>query len=130
MTRTILNDVLDGFAKDASLQWQMPNVEAPMPKNGDPRGKLYRGGPEWVMQSMFNMHFKDEFNLVREMLVDGYLPSRLRDDFIAQTKDRFTPRDDAELAKQLKERLALSPAGDHISGRDCGNVLPSSLCSF
>ena len=109
MPRKLETAVLEGFAQDAALQWQLPNVAAP---NGS---KLWRGGPEWVLQSMYNFHFKDEFDHVLKVMPDA-LPARLRDDFIKRTKAVFTPRDPKVLESLLAERLALSPGGDHIDG--------------
>lgn len=109
MGRQLLTDVLDGFARDAARQWQMPDVESPITPG------LYRSGPGWVLQSMYNFHFKDEFDRVLSVLPDE-LPSRMRDDFMARAKERFSPRSDKVWEEQLRERLAQSPGGDHIDG--------------
>lgn len=110
MARNLDLPTLTGFARECARQWLSRDIAPP------PGQKLFRGGPSWVVQSLYNLHFKDEFQAVHALLMDEYLGKAERAGFEASVKDIFTPRTDAEFHRQLKYRLALSPEGDHIEG--------------
>ena len=73
-------------------------------------------GREWVLQSLVNLHFKDEFEHVVAAIKPRLGPEVLAE-FEAEAAKRFTPRSDEEHAKQLAERLAITPDGKHIHGK-------------
>lgn len=101
-------DTLDGAARDYAAHFVRRSVMGP--------DKLHRAGRDWVLESLFNAHFKDEHEYIVKAMLDGWLPPKAKAEFEAEVKKRFTPRDDAVFHALLKERLAITPDGDHIEG--------------
>lgn len=109
---------LDGFAKACAAHL----VQDSRYSRRNPEVAIY--GREWVYQSLVNLHFKDEFEHVVAAIKPLLGPTVLKE-FEAEAAKRFKPRSDEELAKQLAERLAITPDGKHIPGK-IGNVLVGS----
>lgn len=112
MTKTRLLDTgtLDNAVRDYAGQFLLPTRwSASSPE-------VAVGGRDWVVQSMYGFHFKDEFDHVLSGLA-GYLGQDALADFKAATGDIFTPRDDDVFAQELEERLAIRPDGSRIKGK-------------
>jgi len=73
-------------------------------------------GRFWVIQSLFNADFKDEFEYILPR-IKAHLGKAALATFEEFASKQFTPRDDAVLAEKLAEKLAITPDGDHIPGR-------------
>ena len=119
---------LDEFARCCAVHF--PQESRYSKKN--PKVALY--GREWVMQCLFNLHFRDEFDHVVAAIRNGInsgdeikplLAAEKLAEFEAEAAKRFTPRSDKVLAEELALRLAITPDGKHIPGR-IGNVLIGS----
>lgn len=72
-------------------------------------------GPSMVLQDFKNFTYKDEFEFMLSSFRDWASP-KLVDEFNARAKEYFPDRDDAVFHALLKEKLAISPEGDHIDG--------------
>lgn len=107
-TRSLQAGTLDGAVRDYAGQFLLPTR---MNASGVPIG-----GRDWVMQSMYNFHFKDEFDHVYNG-IKGYLGQDAWKEFTAAAKDVFTPRSDEVFAQELEERLAMRPDGTFIKGK-------------
>lgn len=83
------------------------------------------GGRGWVMNSLYNLHFKDEFGYLLDEL-RGNLGPRALKDFDDLASKTFKPRSDDVLKQQLAERLAITPNGKPISGK-VGRVKQGSV---
>ena len=101
-------DTLDAAARHYAGEWLRPNRKSPS-------GKVFVGGPEYVLQDFYNFTFKDEFAYLLENIKD-WLGAAALEDFENKALDVFTPRSDKDFAKLLKERLAVDPDGNHIEG--------------
>ncbi len=73
-------------------------------------------GQEWVMQSLYNATFKDEFELLIPMFKDFLGPGALTE-FEKDAAERFTPRDDVTFETLLADKLAITSDGNHIEGK-------------
>lgn len=109
MPRTLLTKTLDGFAKYLAVEFIKPDVK-------HQRIDKFVGGRGLVMQDLENLTYKDEFEHVLRAF-RGLLGPASLEEFDALAAERFTPRDDAVLAELLAEKLAITPDGDHISGK-------------
>ncbi len=118
MARTLDTATLDLAATTWAGHLNLPDVFSK--KNSD----VAIGGREWVMQSLFNAHFKDEFDYLMAKMVGKMGPDVLAE-FEAEAAERFTPRSDEMLAELLAEKLAITPEGDHIPG-NIGTVVVGS----
>jgi len=109
-TRTLDTATLDAAAKHYAVEFLRPDVKHP---NG--KGKFIKG-PAYVMQDFFNFFYKDEFEYLLTKIRGQLGPDTLAE-FNALAAEKFTPRDDAVLAKLLADNLAITPDGDHIPGK-------------
>lgn len=109
MPRTLLTDTLNGFAKYLAVEFLKPDVR-------HARVDKFIGGQGLVMQDLYNLTYKDEFEHVLKSFRGLLGPDALKE-FDALAAERFTPRDDAVLAEELGNRLAITPEGDHIPGK-------------
>ena len=100
--RDLDTKTLDGAARDYAAAFMRPT------------DAVY--GREWVMKSLYNAHFKDEFDYVRHGM-RGWLGQNALAEFDDEAAKRFTPRSDEEYVRQLAERLAVDPAGKPIPGK-------------
>ncbi len=73
-------------------------------------------GRDWVMQNLYNIHFKDEHNYLMAKIRGQLGPDALVE-FEAEAAETFTPRSDEVFADLLAEKLAITPDGDHIPGK-------------
>lgn len=73
----------------------------------------YVAGRQYVLQNMEALHFKDEFEVIEEILLDALSDS---DRKLFQLNFDGAPRTDDELEFQLRERLAIDMDGNHIEG--------------
>ncbi len=106
---------LTNAARDYAGQFLLPTI---LSKNPPPRGRNDRtpiGGRDWVIRNFQNAVFKDEFDFLYERFL-AQLGHDAQKEFKAETKNIFTPRDDAVLEEQLARKLAINPAGEHIKG--------------
>ena len=110
MPRKLNTVTLDQAARDYAGRWFLPTVYSVRSP------KVAKDGREWVIQSMYNFHFKDEFEYFLKRFL-GQLGPDARKEFADATGDLFTPRDDAVLEKELEERLAINPAGERLKGK-------------
>lgn len=77
--------------------------------------KVAVNGRDWVVQSMYNFHFKDEFDYVLNGM-SKWLGEDAYKEFKAATKDVFTPRSKDVFEQLLAEKLAVRPDGSKIAG--------------
>lgn len=110
MSRTLLTDTLNGAAKHLAVEFLKPDVKHPRVE-----GKFI-GGRAYVMQDFYNFTYKDEFEYLLAA-IRGQLGPDAVAEFDALAAEKFTPRDDAVLAKELANRLAIDPEGNHIPGK-------------
>ncbi len=110
MARILNTETLDVAAKDWAGNLLLPSTFSK--KNPD----RAVGGREWVLQNLFNIHYKDEFEYLLPKIKGQLGPDALVE-FEAEAATRFTPRDDQILADLLAEKLAITPDGDHIPGK-------------
>jgi hypothetical protein len=81
-------------------------------------------GKDWVLQSLYNLHFKDEFEHVVGK-IKSFLNDSEKKKFEEDTADLFTPRSDEVFKEELAKRLAIDTDGKHIPGL-IGNVIVGS----
>ncbi len=110
MARTLDTSTLDLAATTWAGHLNLPDVFS---KNNP---DVAISGREWVMQSLFKAHFKDEFDYLMAKMRGRMGPDVLAE-FEVETAERFTPRSDETLAELLAEKLAITPEGDHIPGK-------------
>ncbi len=110
MSRILETATLDQAAKDWAGNFLLPSQFSR--KNPD----VAVAGREWCLQNMFNAHYKDEFNYLLTKVKVQLGPDALVE-FEAEAAERFTPRSDDVFADLLAEKLAITPDGDHISGK-------------
>lgn len=72
-------------------------------------------GREWVMQNLYNLTFKDEFDHLVEG-VKAHLGPKPLAEFEALAAKRFGPRSDRVFGDDLRFRLAVDPNGNHVHG--------------
>lgn len=110
-TRNLDTETLKNAGIDYAANFLRPTVDNPINPKFAPIA-----GRGWVMTSLYNLHFKDEFDyLVREVRENlGPKPLKEFDDLASKT---FKPRSDDMLKKQLAERLAITPDGKPIPGK-------------
>ncbi len=116
--RELNTKTLDGFARACAANFPQDSRYS----KTNPKVAIY--GREWVLQSLVNLHFKDEFDHVVAAIKPLLGPQVLKE-FNDETAERFTPRSDKVLADELALRLAITPEGEHIPGK-IGNVLVGS----
>jgi len=108
-TRPMNTATLDAAARDWAGQWFLPS------QFSRTNAKVAIGGRDWVLQSFYNAHFKDEFDYLLKKFKAQLGPDALKE-FDKVAAERFTPRDDAVLEQLLAEKLAVNPAGEKIPG--------------
>ncbi len=111
MARKIDTKTLDQAAKDYATHFNLPTIWSPIKDS-----KLARGGRDWPLQSLYNMHYADEHAYLidkfrRQLGVDPL------EDFNAVAAKLYTPRDPAVFEALLAEKLAIDPNGQHIPGK-------------
>ncbi len=110
MGRELNTTTLDNAARNYAAQFLMPTVFSTV----DPAVAI--NGHDWVMRNLHNATFKD----THEYLVGamrGYLGPRALDEFEAEAKDKFTPRDEKVFRGLLADKLAIDMDGEHIPGK-------------
>lgn len=108
MPRTLEVATLEGAAKHYAGEWMRPDRKSPS-------GKVFVGGPSYVLQDLFNATYKDE----HDALVKGvkeWLGGKALAEFEKKAKETFAPREDKVFQALLKEKLAVDPNGNHIAG--------------
>ena len=81
-------------------------------------------GPSYVMQDFFNFHYKDEFDLVIEVMKDELGKSAI-DRFIKMAEENFSSRTEKVMKKELTDRLGVDLDGGHANGK-IGKVIVGS----
>ena len=114
MSRELKTDVLDEFARSCAARFPLDSMWSQ--KNPG----VATDGREWVLQSLVNLHFKDEFEHVVEKIRLNMGPDTLKE-FEEATDKVFTPRSDKVLAEQLEDasfpgELLRAKAAPVISG--------------
>lgn len=111
MARALDVSTLQGFAEHLAGEWLRPDRKSPS-------GNLFVGGKSYVVQELYQIDFKDEFELILRGaggIRDWMGPAALTQ-FEAAAKERFAPREDAVFERLLREKLAIDPNGNHIEG--------------
>ena len=107
-TRSLSKSTLDGAVRDYAGHFLQPTR---LGTTG-----MAIAGADWVLQSMFNFHFKDEFEYVLNGL-KGFLGQDAWSEFDTKSKEVFTPRSNDVFEQELEERLAMRPNGDLVKGK-------------
>lgn len=89
-------------------QWLNPTTYNPITKTP-------RAGKGWVLQSMEQFHFEDEFNAIYNGVGD-WLGKKAYDEFKYEASKFFTPYEDGELEHELRTRLGVDINGKPIPG--------------
>ncbi|GMQ90614.1 MAG: hypothetical protein BMS9Abin10_1013 [Gammaproteobacteria bacterium] len=108
MARQLDTVTLDKAARHYAAQWMQPDLRSPS-------GKVFVGGPSYVLQDFNNFTFKDEFEHLLAG-IKGWLGPKGLADFEAKSKEQLTPRDTKVFHDLLAEHLAVDPQGRHIAG--------------
>lgn len=106
-TRPLDTATLKGAIRDYCGHWFLPTQWS----RKNPKVAIY--GRDWVMQSLYNSHFKDEFEYVLAGMRNQFGQDALTE-FNKAAADMFTPRDDAVFEQLLAEKLAIRPDGTKI----------------
>lgn len=111
MARLLETAALYGFAEHLAGEWLRPDRQSPS-------GTLFWGGKGYVLQELYKIDFKDEFDLLvnGEGGIKDYLGRKALEDFERAAKEALAPREDKVFAKLLREKLAIDPDGNHIEG--------------
>lgn len=108
MARALNETALDGLAKYMAAQYMLPDRQS--------RNKTrYIGGASYVMQDLYALHYKDEFEKVKAGIMARLGGEELKD-FEKRASGIFTPRDDKVYVDLLKRQLAVDPNGNHVEG--------------
>lgn len=107
--RALNTATLNGAAKDYAGQFLLPS------QYSKTSASVATGGREWVLQSLYNLHFKDEFEHVLAGMKD-HLGKAAVEELNEEAGKRFTPRHDDVFEQLLAEKLAIRPNGDRIKG--------------
>lgn len=108
MPRQLDTTTLMNAARHYAGEWLRPDRKSAS-------GKMFVGGPAYVLQDLYNVTYKDEHEfLVKE--IKQWMGTKALAEFEKLSKARFAPRDDAVFHKLLKEKLAIDPNGKHIDG--------------
>lgn len=108
MARPILENVLAERGKHYAAAFLHPDRKSF-------NGKRFVDGPSYVLQDLHNLDFKDEHKVVRASMLDHMGKATLTD-FERLSKGKFPKREDAVFHKLLRDKLAISPDGNHIDG--------------
>jgi len=110
MIRDLDEATLQQAAIDYGLQFRMPSRYSRTNKS------IATAGRDWVLQSMHNATFKDEFEYLLPQLRDE-LGTKARAEFDDAAGKLFTPRSDEVFHKLLADKLAITPDGKRIPGK-------------
>lgn len=108
--RKLDTDTLDMAARDYGGHFLLPTV----PSKKNPGTAI--GGHDWVMQNIFNVHFKDEHEYLLQRVRDTLGPGTVKH-FDKEAASMFSPRSDQVFKQLLAERLACDENGKHIPGK-------------
>lgn len=111
MTRDLDEATLKQAARDYAGQYLLPTVNHPYNPTHRPIG-----GRGFVLTSMENFHFEDEFNYIRHEM-EKYLGPTALAEFKEDAAKHFTPYDSGEHEHNLAERLAIDPHGKTIPNK-------------
>jgi hypothetical protein len=106
--RALELETLEGAARHYAGEWLRPDRKSVS-------GKVFIGGPSYVLQDLKNVTYKDE----HEFLVKGvkeWLGAKALAEFERAAKETFAPRDDKVFHQLLKDKLAIDPNGNHVEG--------------
>lgn len=78
--------------------------------------ELAIAGRGWMMRNLFNCAYKDEFEYLYEKVRNNLGREPLAE-FVDEFDKVRKPRADKIFAKELADRLAINPDGDHIAGK-------------
>ncbi len=107
--RALNTSTLDAAAQAWVGEWYRPTVWSKSVKT------RAIGGRDWVLQSFYNADYADEFAYLHPRFLSELGPTAQKD-FKAASGDVFTPRNDADFEEVLARKLAINPAGEHITG--------------
>ena len=117
MSRELDTATLDRAVRHYASEWSRPDRKSPSDN--------WVGGPEYVLQDLYRLTFKDEFDYILAG-IKGWMGDVAVAALEERAKECFEPRSDKMLARLLAERLAIDPDGKHIEGRigstDLGRV--------
>ena len=108
--RNLNTETLNGAVRDYAGHFLLPSRFS----RANPEVATY--GRDWVMQSLYNAHYKDEHDYVVAGL-KGYLGQDAWKEFDALARQTFEPRSDDVLEEELATRLAIRPDGSPIPGK-------------
>lgn len=125
MSRTLEIETLQNFGSYLAAEWlkgaadgftaqTARRIERAKKTGETVTNKRLGSGRGFVRQELFNLHFKDEFEVVVDAIRDNLGPKAMAD-LEAVLKD-LPERKEDEFVKQLRERLAIDPNGNHIEG--------------
>jgi len=115
---------LDNAARDYSFAFMRPTV-----KNSFNPAFAPIDGRGWVLNSMFNFAFKDEFEYMRAQMPQ-WLGTKALKEFDDEASKFFKPRSDDVLANELATRLAITPDGKKLPGKIGTTKTGSVLIGF
>ncbi len=98
---------LQGFGRHLAASFMRPTIQKD--------SGLFVDGPEYVMQDLQKLTFKDEFEKVVGFTKE-WLGTKAIVEFDRLAGNAFTPREDAVFHRLLREKLAVDPEGSHIEG--------------
>ena len=110
MPRALDTATLDLAARQWAAQFLQPTIYSA----NNPKVAIQGRG--WVLQSFYNATFKDEFTYLLPKF-KAQLGADALKEFEVLAEKQFKPRDDKVLAKELANRLAITPDGKHIPGK-------------
>ena len=110
MSRTLDTLTLDNAARDWAGAFLQPTVHSLADS-----GRAINGR-DWCMENLFNGLYSDVHDYM-VAAVKSYLGPKALEEFNADAKERFTPRDPKVHAKLLAKNLAIDIDGDHIEGK-------------
>lgn len=109
MSRSLNTATLDQAARDMAGAFLQPSRFS---KN-NPEVAVW--GRDWVIQSLFNADFMDEFDYLLPRIKAQLGPDAVKD-FDKMAADRFTKRNKTDFEKILASKLAIKPNGEKIKG--------------
>ncbi len=110
MTRHLEYPTLDVAARHYASEWMRPDRKS--------RAGNLIGGQAYVRENFQKFTFKDEFDylLNSDAGIKAWLGGKALDEFEKMAHESFAPREDVVFARLLKEKLAIDPDGNHLSG--------------
>jgi len=109
--RPLDTQTLKGAAEYYADQFTKPSIQSRHNKNH------WIAGRAFVMQDLYNLTFKDEFQFVHDNVLTILDAQDNGDLFRQAAAGAFEPRDDDEFARLLEEHLAIRPDGTHVKGK-------------